>query len=83
MSGEVGEIEEDGEIGLREASTVLALHYMTVYRYVRTGKLAARRQGGDWLVRRVDVEALRGTPPIRVGGGAGAGPGMRRASGGW
>ncbi len=69
MSGEVGEIEEHGEIGLREASTVLALHYMTVYRYVRTGKLAARRQGGDWLVRRVDVEALRGTPPIPGGRG--------------
>jgi excisionase family DNA binding protein len=46
------------EIGLREASTVLGLHYMTVYRYVRTGKLAARREGGDWMVRRRDVEAL-------------------------
>lgn len=50
------------EIGLREASTVLGLHYMTVYRYVRTGKLAARREGGDWLVRRGDVEALGGEP---------------------
>ena len=39
---------------------MLGLHYMTVYRYVRTGRLAARREGGDWLVRRVDLEALRG-----------------------
>ena len=62
MSGEVGEIEEDGEIGLREASTVLALHYMTVYRYVRTGRLPARRVGGGWLVRRSDLEALAPTP---------------------
>ena len=46
------------EVGLREASEVLGLHYMTVYRYVRTGKLAARRVGGDWLVRRSDLEAL-------------------------
>ena len=50
------------EIGLREASSVLGLHYMTVYRYVRTGRLAARREGGDWLVRRGDVEALGRAP---------------------
>ena len=71
------------EVGLREASDVLGLHYMTVYRYVRTGKLAARREGGDWLVRRSDLEALAGAPPTPVGAGGGAGPGMRRASGGW
>lgn len=57
---------DTNEIGLREASEVLGLHYMTVYRYVRTGKLAARREGGDWLVRRSDLEALAREPQAPV-----------------
>jgi excisionase family DNA binding protein len=51
-------VSESEEVGLREASALLGLHYMTVYRYVRTGRLAARREGGDWLVRRGDLAAL-------------------------
>ncbi len=54
------------EVGLREASEVLGLHYMTVYRYVRTGRLAARREGGEWLVRRSDLEALAREPQAPV-----------------
>ena len=54
------------EVGLREASEVLGLHYMTVYRYVRTGKLAARREGGEWLVRRSDLQALAREPEAPV-----------------
>ncbi len=41
---------------------MLGLHYMTVYRYVRTGQLAATRDGGQWRVTRPDVEALRARP---------------------
>lgn len=68
--GEDGESSEAGgsrEIGLREAGGVLGVHYMTVYRYVRTGRLAARREGGDWLVHRAEVEALRGGAPAPGG----------------
>jgi excisionase family DNA binding protein len=51
-------VSDADEVGLREASALTGLHYMTVYRYVRTGRLAARRVGGDWRVRRGDLEAL-------------------------
>ncbi len=46
-------------MGLPEAAALLAVHYMTVYRYVRTGRLAARSVGGRWEVRRTDVLALQ------------------------
>jgi len=44
---------------LPEAAHQLGLHYMTVYRYVRTGKLPAQRDGNSWRVRVKDVEALK------------------------
>jgi MerR family transcriptional regulator, light-induced transcriptional regulator len=43
---------------LQEAASQLGLHYMTVYRYVRTGKLPATREGVSWRVRAEDVDAL-------------------------
>ena len=84
--GEDGESSEAGgsrEIGLREAGGVLGVHYMTVYRYVRTGRLAARREGGDWLVTARRSRPCGAGRRPRGGVGAGAGPDMRRASGGW
>lgn len=42
-------------ITLTEASERLDVHYMTAYRYVRTGRLAAHKDGGQW---RVTVEDL-------------------------
>ncbi len=51
-------------IGLREAADRLGVHYMTVYRYVRTGRLAAVREGAEWRVQTEDVDHLRnGTEP--------------------
>jgi excisionase family DNA binding protein len=35
---------------LAEAAATLGVHYMTVYRYVRTGKLPARLVAGTWQV---------------------------------
>ena len=35
---------------LQQAADKLGVHYMTVYRYVRTGKLPATRVGGGWQV---------------------------------
>jgi excisionase family DNA binding protein len=43
-------------ITLHEAADRLGVHYMTAYRYVRTGRLAAVKVGAEW---RVDVADLR------------------------
>jgi excisionase family DNA binding protein len=42
---------EPGTLTLEEAADRLGLHYMTVYRYVRTGRLAAEYRGGRWHIR--------------------------------
>jgi excisionase family DNA binding protein len=52
---------------LLQAADELGVHYMTVYRYVRTGWLPATRVGGTWQVAPADLELVR-----RVG------PGTRR-----
>lgn len=61
-------------ITLRQAADALGVHYMTAYRYVRTGRLPAERDGAEWRVRPADVEALRNAAhasPVR-GARAGA-----------
>lgn len=45
-------------ISLRAAAEDLGLHYMTVYRYVRTGRLAASKRGGQWFVDPADIAAI-------------------------
>jgi len=40
---------------LQEAAERLGVHYMTAYRYVRTGKLPAEKVGVHWMVDRTDV----------------------------
>lgn len=45
-------------ISLRAAADQLGLHYMTVYRYVRTGRLAATKRGGQWFVDPADLASL-------------------------
>lgn len=44
---------------LQEAADQLGVHYMTVYRYVRLGRLPARKAGGTWEVDSADLEGLR------------------------
>lgn len=46
-------------ITLNEAAERLGVHYMTAYRYVRTGRLPAERDGVQWLVDVDDLERLR------------------------
>jgi excisionase family DNA binding protein len=46
-------------ISLRDAADRLGVHYMTAYRYVRTGRLRAERHGGRWRVAPEDLDALR------------------------
>lgn len=45
-------------ISLAEASERLGVHYMTAYRYVRTGRLHATKQGGQWQVNEDDLAAF-------------------------
>lgn len=56
-------------IGLNDAAERLGVHYMTVYRYVRTGRLRAVKEGGEWRVDQEDVDRLRhrSVDPVRGG----------------
>ena len=49
----------DGTVGLRDAAALLGVHYMTAYRYVRTGRLTARLVDNQWQILRVDLVAWR------------------------
>jgi excisionase family DNA binding protein len=53
-----------GLIGLQEAAERLGVHYMTVYRYVRTGRLPASRRGGQWWVDPKDLMAVGHAPAV-------------------
>jgi excisionase family DNA binding protein len=58
-------------ITLGEAAERLGVHYMTAYRYVRTGRLPATRDGVQWMVDPRDVaEMAAPTRPRRARGGA-------------
>lgn len=46
-------------LSLSEVSSRLGVHYMTAYRYVRTGRLHAIKRDGEWLVAVRDVERLQ------------------------
>ena len=59
-------------ISLQEAAERLGVHYMTVYRYVRTGRLPARRVGAQWQIDPHDlavVASTAGQPGRFVAGG--------------
>ncbi|NNC80825.1 MAG: excisionase family DNA-binding protein [Acidimicrobiales bacterium] len=49
-------------ITLTEAAEQLGVHYMTAYRYVRTGRLYAEKVGGQWVVSTDDLKALKEKP---------------------
>ncbi|MFN7150374.1 MAG: cobalamin-dependent protein [Microthrixaceae bacterium] len=55
-------------IGLRQAADLLGVHYMTAYRYVRSGRLPATKVGAEWQVDPADLQRLRDTPPARATG---------------
>ena len=50
-------------LSLLQAAEKLGVHYMTVYRYVRTGKLPATRVGGTWQVDPDDLAQMRPAVP--------------------
>jgi excisionase family DNA binding protein len=49
-------------LALREVADLLGLHYMTVYRYVRSGRLPATKVADEWRVDPADLSALRPVP---------------------
>lgn len=49
----------DHLVTLQEAADELGVHYMTAYRYVRTGRLPAVKQGVEWRVDPADLVELQ------------------------
>jgi len=45
-------------ITLVDAAAQLGVHYMTAYRYVRTGRMYAEKRGGKWWVTAEDLAAV-------------------------
>jgi excisionase family DNA binding protein len=64
----------DNLLTLHEVAERLGVHYMTAYRYVRTGRLPAHKQGPTWMVAPGDLAAFTTTaaeaPPRRGSGRA-------------
>jgi excisionase family DNA binding protein len=58
-------------ITLQEAAERLGVHYMTAYRYVRTGRLPAERNGVQWMVDPDDLEKMRAPGPAPRGSDGG------------
>jgi len=56
-------------ITLNEAAERLGLHYMTIYKYVRSGKLAAQKNGGSWEISLTDLENFSEVKPAPSGRG--------------
>lgn len=52
--------EQPDDLSIAEAAAQLDVHYMTVYRYVRTAALPARRVAGIWRIRHADLEHFAG-----------------------
>ncbi len=46
-------------VTLQEAAARLGVHYMTAYRYVRLGQLAAHKEGGTWRVATGDLDLFQ------------------------
>ena len=53
----------DPTLTLTEAADQLGVHYMTAYRYVRTGRLPAVKAGGGWLVNKSAIDEFASAPP--------------------
>jgi MerR family transcriptional regulator, light-induced transcriptional regulator len=69
--------DEQAMLTLQQAADHLGVHYMTAYRYVRTGQLRATRSRGRWSVAPADLTALTRRREQRSDAGvpaAGGGP---------
>lgn len=57
------------DLTLNEAAEKLGVHYMTAYRYVRTGLLPGVKDGGTWLVTAEDLAQFSNRPVATPGRG--------------
>jgi len=62
-------VAEDAGISLSEAADRLGVHYMTAYRYVRTGVLQARQVHDKWMITEAELRKFQRATEI---------PGLRR-----
>jgi len=72
-------------VTLNDAAEQLGVHYMTAYRYVRTGRLEATKRKGQWWVEPAELEAIanapRGGAPTANASVAASSPQTNRAGG--
>lgn len=54
-------------LSLQEAADRLGVHYMTAYRYVRHGRLTARKEGKSWVVEEEDLVTFEQQDPPQRG----------------
>ena len=55
-------------ISLVTVAEQLGIHYMTAYRYVRTGRLTGEKVGAEWQIKQSELDrfiADRSQPPVR------------------
>jgi excisionase family DNA binding protein len=50
------------ELNIKQVAAELSVHYMTAYRYVRTGRLPARKVGTGWVVSASDLARFMERP---------------------
>jgi excisionase family DNA binding protein len=50
------------ELNIKQVAAELGVHYMTAYRYVRTGRLPARKVGTGWVVSAADLAGFVDRP---------------------
>jgi len=65
-------------VTLAQAAEELGVHYMTAYRYVRTGRMVAEKRGGQWWVAPADLAAV-GAQGVGIRRGAEKGSDTARA----
>jgi|688.fasta_scaffold236673_2 excisionase family DNA binding protein len=58
----------DRQLTLNDVADRLGVHYMTAYKYVRTGKLPATKVGGGWQVSEGDLTAFTSRPATTASG---------------
>jgi excisionase family DNA binding protein len=51
-------IDRATQLTVQQAADMLGVHYMTAYRYIRTGRLPATRVGNHWHVRPADLARI-------------------------
>ena len=56
------DVDNADYLTLAEVAERRGLHYMTVYRHVRTGRLPATKENGEWKVLAADLEAEPARP---------------------